>query len=89
MKYDLSKYKIDIGGPDGNVFVVISKVKSAIKQIYGIADANKFQDMVFDFGHTYEQILSDCVEFTGIQFVSEHHLPISSDLYEINYSEYL
>lgn len=96
MSYGLSHLKIDIGGTDGNVFVLIAKACSIVEQIEGKEVAKTFRQQChgqsmskIGFNWEYEDVLLLIIEKTGITLVASHELPIPSELYTIEANPYL
>lgn len=97
LTWDLSEYKIDIGGPSGNVFVMMAKIANAIHYYYTAEDSIKFKKLVMGgglekvgFHWEYVDVLEQCIELTGIRFVSNHTLVgIDDSLYTLESSNLL
>lgn len=103
MKYPIGDKKIDIGGTKGNVFLLTSILRDVVSRLYTPdAGVELYEYVMFIDGETkfaeavgggdeydYEDVLRRCVETTGVQFVSERRLSISSELYKIERNAYL
>lgn len=90
MSYGLSHLKLDLSGPDGNVYVVVAKCAKLVKKIEGPDEAKNFSVLAIgeparELGQdwTYEDVLVYCKKKTGITFVSDRKLDIDPELYEI------
>lgn len=90
MSYGLSHLKIDLHGEKGNVYYVISAAKNLVRQVEGDEAASEFSkrchgrvQIALGMEWTYENVLQEVIDKTGITFVSPVELPIDPDLYTI------
>lgn len=91
MRWDLEGLRIDIGGPDGNVFVVLGKMQAYIRRNYSAEAASTFRAVVtgqnmeqLGIEWTYNDVLEHCIDLTNIEFVSQHDLQsVEKKLYTI------
>ncbi len=97
LEWPLCGKKIDIGGPDGNVFFLIGKVSGAIRSVYGNDDAEAYSEgahgrtfkaMGFT-DWTYEDVLKYTIDSTGIELTADRDIGINEILYTITRNDYL
>ena len=91
MRWNLEGLRIDIGGEDGNVFVILSKIQTYIRRNYSAEEASTFRSVVtgqnmdqLGIEWTYEDVLEHCIDSTNIEFVSQYKLSsIDEKLYTV------
>jgi hypothetical protein len=91
--YGLDHVKLDISGPKGNVFYLLSAIKNLVKQVEGWEASKGFAEMAmgtacnaigFNVQHDYNTILRYCKEKTGVTFVANSKIgELDDDLYEV------
>ncbi|QCG76165.1 hypothetical protein EST35_0284 [Pseudomonas phage vB_PaeM_PA5oct] len=90
--WDLSKYSVDIGGEDGNVFFLVAKIKRIIQELYSTEDSIIFTKMAWfkdyeaigiDAKPTYSDILNRIIELTNITYISTYKLPLDDVHYTL------
>jgi hypothetical protein len=91
--YGLDHIKLDLSGPKGNVFYVLSAIENLVKQVEGWEAAKGFAEMAmgtavnklgFNNHNDYNTILRYCKEKTGITFVANNKMgELDDDLYEV------
>lgn len=97
MKWNLKGYRIDIGGSNGNVFVILAKISRFIQTYHGAEEANSFRALAIGqnmnkigIEWTYDDVLDQCITLTGIQFVSTRELcAVDRRLYTLTSDFYL
>ena len=60
-----TKPQVRLTGTDGNVFIIIGKVSSALKKAGQYAQAREFTGKAFA-AHSYDEVLQLCMQYADV-----------------------